>query len=180
MSESYLDSIISSDDSSLSLDGYNFIRADHHRMIKKGEVCIYYRETLSVKTIQINYLSECQVCEINYGNKKVFIVTLYRSPSQTGDEFDEFLCSFERVIDNIIQANPYFVVITRDFHIRSSNWLGNDMNNFEAISIKHLISSDSLKPLISEANHLLTSSSCINLILTNQPNISTLYSLIWL
>ena len=56
LSVSYLDSTISSDDSSLFLDGYNLIRADHPKNIKKGGVCIYYRETFAVKTVQINYL----------------------------------------------------------------------------------------------------------------------------
>ena len=85
--ESYLDSAISSDNSSLSLEGYNLIRADHPKNIKQDGVCIYYQETLPVKTIQINYLPVCQVCEVNYENKKIFIVTLYRSPSQINDEF---------------------------------------------------------------------------------------------
>ena len=111
LSESYLDSTISSDDNSLSLDGYNLIRADHPNNIKQGGVCIYYRETLPVKTVQINYLPECLVCEVNYKNKKIFIVTLHRSASQNDDEFDEFLRSFECVIDHINKSNPYFVLI---------------------------------------------------------------------
>ena len=95
------------------------------------------RETLPVKTIQINYLSKCLFCEVNYGNKTVFIVTLYRSPSQNDFEFHEFLRSFESVIDNINQPNPYFVLIIGDFNHRSNNWLGNDINNFAGISIKN-------------------------------------------
>ena len=106
LSESYLDSTISSDDSSLSLDGYNLIRADHPKNIKQGGVCIYYRETLPVKTVQINCLHECLVCEVN--------LHLYRSPSQNDYEFDEFPRSFECVIDHINQSNTYFVLITGD------------------------------------------------------------------
>ena len=48
---SYQDFTISSDDSSLSLDGYKLIRSD------RSGFCICYRETLRVKTIQINYPS---------------------------------------------------------------------------------------------------------------------------
>ena len=59
----------------------------------------------------------------------MFIVTLYRSPSQNDNEFDEFLCSFECVIDHINQSKPYFVLITGDFNARSSSWWGNDSNN---------------------------------------------------
>ena len=59
LSESYLDSTISSEDSSLS------------QMIKIWSVlCIYYIETIPPKIIQINSLPDCLVCEINYENKK--------------------------------------------------------------------------------------------------------------
>ena len=171
LSESYLDSTISSDDSSLSLDGYNLICADHPKIIKQGRVWIYYRETILVITIQINFLPECLLCEFNYENKKIFTVTLYRSLSQNDDEFDEFLRSFESVIDNIKQSNTYFVLITGDFNACSNSWWENDINNFEGISIENLTTSYGLKQLISEPTHLLpTSSSCIDLIFTNQPN----------
>ena len=106
LSESYVVPTISSDDNFLSLDGYNLIRADHPKNIKQGGVCIYYRETLPVKTVQINCLHECLVCEVN--------LHLYRSPSQNDYEFDEFPRSFECAIDHINQSNTYFVLITGD------------------------------------------------------------------
>ena len=145
LSESYLDSSISSDDKNLCLDGYKLIRADHPKNIKQGGVCIYDRETLPLKIIQINYLPECLVCEINYDNKKISIATLYRSPSRTTDEFDEFLRGFEGVIDNINQCNPYFVVITGDFNTRCNKWWVNNSNNTEGVSIDNLTSSYGLK-----------------------------------
>ena len=95
--------------------------------------------------------------------------TLYRSPSQNDDEFDEFLCSFESVAYNINQSNPYFVLITGDFNASSSSWWGNDVNNFESISIENLTSSYGLKQLIPKLTHLLPSSR-IDLMFTNQPN----------
>ena len=49
--ESYLDSTISSDNKNLCLDGYKLICADHPKNLKQGGVCIYYTETLPVKTI---------------------------------------------------------------------------------------------------------------------------------
>ena len=82
----------------LSLDGYSLIHADRPKNIKQGGVCIYYRETFPIKTIQVNYLSKCLVCKVNYESKNLFIVTLYRSPSQTDGEL---LRRFKSVIDNI-------------------------------------------------------------------------------
>ena len=115
LSESYLDSVISLGNSSLSLDFYKLIYSENPKEIKQGGVCIYNTETLPVKTIQINYLHECLVCEVNF-EKKIYIVTLYWSHNKTDDEFNEFLHSFESVIDNINQSNPYFVLITWDFN----------------------------------------------------------------
>ena len=149
-SEPYLDSTISSNDNNLCLDGYKLVRADHPKKIKQVRVCIYYRETIPVIVIQINQLPECLACD--YENRKTFIVTLCRSPSPTDGEFDEFFCSFDSIIDNIYQSNPYFGQITGDFNARSRRWWENDIknNNFH-ISNEDLTSSYSLKQLISKS-----------------------------
>ena len=145
LSDSYLNSTILSNDQNLCLDSYKLICSDHPKNIKQGGVCIYYREILPVKVIQINYLSECLVCEINYDNKNIFIVTLYRSASQTTDEFDEFLGGFQDVIDNINQCNPHFTLITGDFDAHCNRWWENDSSNTEGVSIDNLTSSYGLK-----------------------------------
>ena len=54
LSETYLDSTIP--DSLLEIDGYNLIRSDHPNDIKRGGVCIYYKESLPVRAINIPYL----------------------------------------------------------------------------------------------------------------------------
>ena len=54
-------------------------------------------------------------------NKRGYVVSLYRSPSQTQDEFDIFLVSFEQLIGDIIAKNPLFVLITSDFNVRSKS-----------------------------------------------------------
>ena len=96
---------------------------------------------------------------------------MYRFPSQTTDEFDEFLRGFEGVIDKINQCNPYFIVITGYFNARCNRWWVNNSNNTEGVSIDNLTSSYGLKQLIAEPTHiLLTSSSCIDLLFTNQSN----------
>ena len=151
-------------------DHYKLIRANHPKNIKQSGVCIYYRETLPLKIIQTNYLPERLVCGINYDNKKIFIATLYRSPSQITDEFDELLRGFEGVIDNINQCNPWFTLITGDFNARCNRWWENDSNNTEGVSIENLTSSYALKQLIAKPTHILpTSSSCIDLSFIYQP-----------
>ena len=48
LSETFLDSSYSSDDPRLHLSGYSLIRADHPRDLKRGGVCIYYKEHLPI------------------------------------------------------------------------------------------------------------------------------------
>ena len=80
LSETYLDS--STPDGLLEIDGYNLVRADHPNNIKRGGVCIYYKESLPVRVITLSYLKEALLLEITYNNKKVILSVIYRSPSQ--------------------------------------------------------------------------------------------------
>ena len=97
------------------------------------------------------------------------MVILYRSPSQSTDEFDDFLRGFEGIIDNINQCNPYFTLITGDFNARCNRWWENDSNNTEGVSIDNLTSSYGLKQLIGEPTHILSTSSSYNdLLFINQ------------
>ena len=45
------------------------------------EYALYYKETLPLRDLNINYLNECIRFELN--------IELYRTPSQTQDEFDK-------------------------------------------------------------------------------------------
>ena len=54
-------------------------------------VCIYYKEHLPlISKPNLTSLDECPVCELKVGNRKCFITVLYRSPSQSLDEFERF------------------------------------------------------------------------------------------
>ena len=70
ISETYLDSYVRTDDRDILISGYNIIRADHPSKNKRGGVCIYYRESLAVQPVKINYLGECLLCEVSISNKK--------------------------------------------------------------------------------------------------------------
>ena len=67
LSETYLDSAIP--DSLLEIDGYNLICSDHPNDIKRGGVCIYFKEMLPVRVINIPYLKEALLLEMNYNKK---------------------------------------------------------------------------------------------------------------
>ena len=91
LSEIYLDSSTTSDDDDddddLAISGYNLIRSDHPSNHKRGGVCIYYKNFLPLRILSIQYLPECINFELNIGGKICNFISLYRSPSQTQDEF---------------------------------------------------------------------------------------------
>ena len=83
LGETYLGSSFPLDDSNLILNGYNLIRADHPQNVKRGGVCIYFKESLPITFFDVINLPECLLCEISYNNQKCCIISLYRSSSQS-------------------------------------------------------------------------------------------------
>ena len=61
-----------------------------------------------------------------------------------------------------------------DFNARSSSWWSDDVDNIEGIRFESITSFHGLHQIIIELTHILpSSSSCIDLIFTNQPNMIT-------
>ena len=82
--------------------------------------------------------------------------------------------SFEQLIGDNIAKNPLFVLITGDFNVRPTNWWKNDLSTSEGTQVDSLTTSYGLSQIISDTTHILpNSSSCIDLIFTNQPNFVT-------
>ena len=60
---------------------------------------------MSVKVLNLSQLPECLVCEVSIHNKKGYLVTLYRSPSQSHDCFQNFLKEFEKFFSSVTKKN---------------------------------------------------------------------------
>ena len=86
-------------------------RADHPSGNQHGGVCIYYKESLPIKMLNINYLQECICFDLKIGSKLCTIVSLYRSPSQSANEFDHFLNKLNLTMESITQTNPFLTVV---------------------------------------------------------------------
>ena len=148
------------------------IRVDHLLDIKRGGVCIYHKDCLAVAVLNFTLLSECIILEIVVDNKKVILITLYRSPSQCPETFAEFLNNFENDLQTIYSLQPFLITVLGDFNAKSSNWCSDDSSTNEGIQIESLTSYYGLHQLITEPTHILpNSSSCIDLIFTSQPNL---------
>ena len=141
LSETYLDSSIL--DNLIDIEGYKLVRADHPDNIKRGGICIYYRESLPVEIINQHYLKEALLLQMSYSNKKVIVSVTYRSPSQSVDEFDSFLSNSDI---------PSLSVVTGNFNSRSSSWWSKDTDTIDGLKLFSLTSSNRLFQLINEPN----------------------------
>ena len=68
LSETYLDSSVH--DSLHEIDGHNLVRVDHPNDTKKRGVCIWYKESLPVRIINLSYFEEALLLEMTCHNKK--------------------------------------------------------------------------------------------------------------
>ena len=132
-------------------------------------MCPFIRESLSVRNFSNSYLSECFTLEITISNKKGYIITLYRSPSQASDEVDSFISNLENILINITSFDPHFVMLLGEFNSKSKSWWSlNDKTTEEGTILENLTSLYGMKNLISAPTHILHySSSCIEFIFVN-------------
>ena len=69
-----LNSLVSLDDHNLSIQGYSLIRTDHPDDVKRGGVCLYFKENSTLKVTDNSFIAQCTVCEITLQNKKGHVV----------------------------------------------------------------------------------------------------------
>ena len=112
-------------------------------------MCVYVMESLPVLKFSNSYLSECFTLEVTISNRRGFIITLYRSPSQTSDEFDYFISNLETLFVNITSFDPHFVILLGDFNVKSKSWSVNDTITEEGTILENLVSLYGMKELIS-------------------------------
>ena len=92
--------------------------------------------------------------------------------SQDNIEFESFLSDFDEFLSKTASSNYLFTIILGDFNAISSTWRKEDKTATESTHLEALTSLHNFDQLISEPTHILSnSSSCIDLIFTNQPNL---------
>ena len=132
------------------------VRADQPNNVKRGGVSIYYKESLPVRVINLPYLQEASLLQLNDQNKKTIISSLYRSPSQISEEFESFLTNFEHLLSDMNARKPsVFLMLDKT---------PGGLFSFSTLNGFHQV--------ISEPTHVQrNSSSCIGLIFTDQPSL---------
>ena len=146
LSETYLVSSNLSDDDNFNFPDYNLVRADHPSNIKKGGVCIYFKNSLSLKVLDI----------------------------QSKDEFESFADNLELNVDSIALRNPYLIVVLGDFNAQTKGWYLLGKTTYKGTGIDGITSQLGLEELIHEPTHIVgESSSCIDLIFASQPSFAS-------
>ena len=113
---------------------------DHPSDVKRGRVCIYYKTILSLKVLSANVPQECISFEVSVGNKICRFIHLYRTPSQSQDEFHDFLTNLEMNLDDSFNSNPFLTTVISDFNAKSNNWSEGDRSTTEGSKIDFLTS----------------------------------------
>ena len=173
ISETMLDNSISDED--IFIEGFSreIYRSDHPSNTKLGGVCLYFREGLANKRRKdFELLQEMVVTEINVAQKKIIFVAIYRSPSQNSEEFENFISRLQMAITRIQSERPHAIIVSGDMNCRSSQWWAEDIENPEGSALDELIETNNLCQLIDEPTNIRGGSmSCIDLIITDQPNL---------
>ena len=172
VSESMLDSTIKNDD--ISIEGFSkdIYRSDHPSNTKIGGVCLYYRDELPIeRRTDLELLQEMIVTEISLRRKKIILATLYRSPSQNSEQFETFINNLQRFFSDLRNENPNCIILTGDFNCRSSQWWSDDEDTPQGTALDELMETNNVYQLIDEPTNIRTQGmSCIDLIVTDQPN----------
>ena len=111
------------------------------------------------------------LCRISIQNQTGYLVVTYRSHNQNNNEFNK-LTNFERLLNHVKKLKSSFLLILGDFNARSKSWCLDDVTTYEGSKIDSLTTTHGLYQLISQPTHRLpTSSTCIDLKSTDQPNL---------
>ena len=121
ISQTYLDSSTPSDDSYLEISGYILVCSDHPPNNKRGGHCIYCKSFLPLRILNVQYLQESICFELKIVDKTCNFLSLYRSPSQSQDDFETFTENLELNLKHLVPWNPLLVVAFGDFNAKSSN-----------------------------------------------------------
>ena len=94
--------------------------------IKSG-ICIYYKSFFPLKVTGVRLLEECIAFDLILINKFCSFVALYRSPSQSQDDF----ATFEITFGLVSKKKSFLFVVLGDSNAKLSQWHDKDSSTFE-------------------------------------------------
>ena len=135
--------------------------------------CLHLTHILPFKVLDIQLIQECINFERKIADKICNFVSLYRSPSQSKDEFESFANYLELNLDSIVHRNPYLIVVLGDFNAQTKECYPLGKTTYEGTRIDGITSRFELEqPMIHEPTHIIRErSSCIDLVFAPQLNL---------
>ena len=91
--------------------------------------------SICVKVLNIQLLQDCINFAIKSTDKICNFISLYRSPSQSKDEFESFADNLELNLDSIAYRNPCLIVLLGDFHAQTKGWYPLGKTTYEGTRI---------------------------------------------
>ena len=114
------------------------------------------------------------VAEITIVHKKLLFATVYRSPTQSPEQFDGFINHLQTTLNQFQAEKPRMIILTGNFNCRSSQWLSQDVEHPEGTALDELIETNNFYQLINEPTNIRNEGmSCIDLIISDQPYLFT-------
>ena len=96
--------------------------------------------------------------QISSKGEKYFLTCIYRSPSQSNNEFEDFYINFDLLLNNINDEFPICFIVRGDFNVRCSNWWKNHITNTPGQEIDSLTSSAGYTQIIDKPPHVVKNS----------------------
>ena len=87
-------------------------------------------------------------------NELCNFISLYRSPSQASDEFENFVYNLDLTLEALTQKNPFLTVIVGDFNAKFSKWCSTDKTTPEVAKLDNLTSQYGLTQLLNEPSYI--------------------------
>ncbi len=166
INESKLSSAIS--DADVRLSGFHDpVRRDRTR--HGGGVMVYIRDTLEFRRrtdLECNDLEIIFIEAFVTKSRSIVLGTCYRSPSQNRAEEKTFTDRISCVLERALLHNPFCLVLTGDFNMRSINWKKKTATNAVDKDFLGVVNLHNLSQLVS---HPTRRDSLLDLVLTDSP-----------
>ena len=161
-------------DEMIQLDGYIPIRKDLPGTTTHGGVMFYHKESLPViHRPDLETQENSLVCEISINKKKIIVTVTYRRHHHgDDDQLNSFINCFQDMCNKITNINPYLVVHLGDFNAHNTHWWQGDSTDNPGNLLESVFDDLDLHQLVNEPTHFSgNAATCIDLVVTNQPNI---------
>lgn len=112
------------------------------------------------------------VCEVRTNRKKIILSVTYRQHYDSKTELDSFIVKYKEMCQLVSAENPLCSLHIGDLNCRSSEFWSADVDNDAGNLLVSVLDDTGLQQLVHEPTHMINNSkSCIDLAITDQPNL---------